>query len=225
MGTAIKILIADDQILMGEGLQTILELEEDLEVVGIALNGVQAFEMVSMCKPDLILMDIQMPVMNGLESMKLIKRDFPQIHILFLSSFVKDEYIIEGLANGASGFLLKDIRKSELIDSIYKAVSGHMILNPDISAKLSQKLAKFYALTENETTIHGLKSKHIDFTEREKELALLMIRGLNNRQIAAALSISEGTVKNYISVIYSKVGSNDRSKVILYLMELLEVIA
>jgi DNA-binding NarL/FixJ family response regulator len=216
----IKILIADDQTLMREGLKTILELEDDLQVVGTADNGKQAYEMVEEYQPDIVLMDIKMPVMDGIESTKKIKKSFPHTIILILTTFAEDEYIVEGLANGANGFLLKDIYGDKLITSIRDAAKGQIMLPAVIAAKLAARLSLLSSQAQNNIHAERLKQQGIELSEREKEIAALMVQGMNNRQIAKTLFISEGTVKNYISMIYGKIGTNERSKAILYLKEL-----
>ncbi|MED0672443.1 response regulator transcription factor [Aneurinibacillus aneurinilyticus] len=216
----IKILIADDQTLMREGLRTILDLEDDMHVVGTAGNGQETYEMVHKLMPDIVLMDIKMPVMDGIESTKKIKKKFPQTIVLILTTFAEDEYIIEGLANGASGFLLKDMQGDKLIATIRDAARGQMMLPAVIAAKLAARLSHFSSQAQSAIHTERLKEQGIELSEREKEIASLMLLGMSNRQIAKSLFISEGTVKNYISVIYTKIGTNERSKAILYLKEL-----
>lgn len=216
----ITILIADDQTLMREGLKTILDLENDMRVIGTAENGQQAYEMVREHKPDIVLMDIKMPVMDGIESTKKIKKDFPHTLILILTTFAEDEYIVEGMANGASGFLLKDMPGDKLIASIRDAVKGQMMMPAVIAAKLAARLLHVSSQARSSIHVERLKQQGIGLSEREREVAVLMLQGMSNRQIAKTLFISEGTVKNYISMIYAKIGTNERSKAILYLKEL-----
>jgi DNA-binding NarL/FixJ family response regulator len=216
----ITILIADDQTLMREGLKTILDLENDMRVIGTAENGQQAYEMVREHKPDIVLMDIKMPVMDGIESTKKIKKDFPHTLVLILTTFAEDEYIVEGMANGASGFLLKDMPGDKLIASIRDAVKGQMMMPAVIAAKLAARLSHVSSQARSSIHVERLKQQGIGLSEREREVAVLMLQGMSNRQIAKTLFISEGTVKNYISMIYAKIGTNERSKAILYLKEL-----
>lgn len=216
----IKLLIADDQTLMREGLKTILDLEEDMQVIGTTENGLEAYEMVKTLRPDIVLMDIKMPVMDGIESMKKIKQDYPETLILILTTFAEDEYIVEGLSNGASGFLLKDMPGDKLIDSIRDAAAGQVMLPAVIAAKLAARLSHFSSQAQNTIHTERLRQQGVELSEREKEIAALMLQGMNNRQIAKSLYISEGTVKNYVSMIYAKIGTNERSKAILFLKEL-----
>lgn len=220
MTKMIRILIADDQTLMREGLKTILELEDDIEVAGTPDDGKKAYEMVAEYHPDLVLMDVQMPVMDGIESTRLIKQDFPETIILILTTFAEDAYIVEGLANGASGFLLKDIHGDKLISSIRDAVRGQFMLPSIIAKKLATRLSQLSSQAQQNINTEKLRREGIEFSVREKEIALLMLKGFSNRQIAKALFISEGTVKNYISIIYSKIGTNERTKAIMYIRAL-----
>lgn len=216
----IKILIADDQTLMREGLKTIIDLEDDMKVVATAEDGKEALEKAEEHEPDIILMDIQMPQMNGIESLINIKRVNPHISIVILTTFADDEYIIEALSNGADGFLLKDMNYDKLIASIRDAITGQLMIPNVIASKLAKRLSKFNSIIENEINVVKLKKQGINFSEREREVASLIVKGFSNRKIAQELFISEGTVKNYISEIYSKLGVKDRAKAIVYLNEL-----
>ncbi|WP_078428937.1 response regulator [Alkalihalobacterium alkalinitrilicum] len=218
--TAINILIADDQTLMREGLKTIIDLEEDMKVVATAEDGQDAIEKTNEANPNLILMDIQMPNMNGIESLKRIKETHPNVRIIILTTFAEDEYIIEGLASGADGFLLKDMNYDQLIHSIREAANGQLMLPTVIATKLAKHLSKYNSIMENEMNVVKLKKQGIHLSDREREIASLIMQGTSNRKIAEELYISEGTVKNYISEIYSKLGVKDRAKAIVYLKKL-----
>ncbi|UUZ82867.1 response regulator transcription factor [Paenibacillus sp. P26] len=219
MEAAIKIVIADDQTLMRDGLQTILSLEDDMEVVGTAENGLEACELVGRLRPDVVLMDIQMPLLNGIECTKRIKKEFPDTFILILTTFAEDDYIVEGLANGAAGFLLKDMPGDKLIQSIRDCVKGRLLMPAVVAAKLAARLSYASSPKEGDFDVKRLKEQGISFKDREKHISLLMMEGKNNRQIAGPLFMSEGTVKNYVSTIYNKIGTNDRTKAILLLKE------
>ncbi|WNS75741.1 response regulator transcription factor [Bacillus sp. DTU_2020_1000418_1_SI_GHA_SEK_038] len=218
----LRIVIADDQTLFREGLQTILNLEDDMEVVGVADNGQKALEIVLKHDPDVVLMDVEMPVMNGIESTRHMKEQFPNTKVLILSTFAEDNYIVEGLAHGACGYLLKDLHADTLISSIRSAATGQFILPAPIAAKLASRLLKASEITDTPFA-HHRKPEHLieELTEREKKMANLIVKGFTNKEIAARLFMSEGTVRNYISVIYSKLGTNNRSKAILLLNDLL----
>lgn len=188
----IRILIADDQTLMRDGLKTILDLEDDMEVVGTAETGQEAYELTGALKPDVVLMDIRMPVMDGVESTRLIKRDYPDTIVVILTTFDDEEYVIQALCFGANGYLLKDMQGDKLIQSIRDAASGNMMLPARIAAKLAARLAAMSSQS------HGLQfSGKNDFSERELDIIRLMIKGFSNKQIASALCVTEGTAKNY----------------------------
>jgi len=218
----VTIMIVDDQSLMSEGLQAILSLEEDFEVVATAENGSQACELVRTHRPDLVLMDIRMPVMNGIEATKIIKTEYPSTKVIILSTFAEDDYIIEALAFGATGFLLKDMKSHQLAATIRQAVEGHYMLPPVIAGKLAERLYQFSAGLTLELSKSQMKTGEHDLTDREKEIARLMLKGWNNRQIASALYMSEGTIRNYFSKIYAKLGSSDRAGAMAVLREMFE---
>ncbi|QVK20699.1 response regulator transcription factor [Mycoplasmatota bacterium] len=208
----IKILVVDDQRLMREGLKTILEFEEDIKVVGLAENGQDALDKISLYNPDLVLLDIRMPIMNGVECTQAIKEKYPYVKVLILTTFDDDEYIIEGLRNGAEGYLLKDLTSEKLISAIKDVYGGNSIIQPEIASKIISHIT----VKRQSANLDG----QIDqLTEREIDVFKLLGKGLNNKEIAESLYISEGTVKNYISTIYDKIGIKERSKAILYAIE------
>ncbi|QYR20280.1 response regulator transcription factor [Paenibacillus sp. sptzw28] len=213
----ISILIAEDQALIREGLKTMLHLQPDFEVVATAENGEQALHLVRTHQPRLVLLDIQMPVLNGIETVKRIKGEYPDILVIMLTTFMDEAYIIDSLAHGASGFLLKDLPVQRLMTSVREAIRGELMLPSIVAAALARKLQKLQAHAE-----HPLSCPEIDLSMRELEVARRMAQFKNNRQIAGELFISEGTVKNYVSVIYSKIGVSDRMKAVRFLKNLLE---
>lgn len=210
----IRILIADDQTLMRDSLKTILDLEKGFEVIGTAADGEEAVRMVDNLSPDVLLLDIRMPVMDGVECIKAIRRKYRDMKVIMLTTFNDEEYIMEALANGANGYLLKDIEIDKLVESIRDAVSGKMIIPPTVAAKLAEGLSKINSWRNGpeKDLLPGL-------SERELEIAGMMVQGFTNKQISSALYISEGTVRNYISGIYNKIGISDRTKAVLYLKE------
>lgn len=213
----IKIIIADDQTLMREGLRTILELEDDMKVIGMANNGQEAVELVREIRPDVVLMDVRMPVMDGVQSTKKILEQFPETVVIMLTTFDEDEYIIEALANGAKGFLLKDIPGDKLIGAIRDGFRGEMMLPSSIGAKIAARLSDVSSILKRGVGSSLGEEGEIKFSQREKDIILLMIEGLSNRQISETLYLGEGTVKNYISEIYNKIGINNRQQAIIYL--------
>ena len=216
----IRIVIADDIMLMREGLRTILSLEEDMEIVGAAASAEEAIELTLALKPDLVLMDIQMPGIGGIEGIKRIMARRPDSKVLILTTFADDEYIVDGLAYGAKGFLLKDLPGDKLIASIREVHRGHHMLPAAVAAKLTARLARQPAVP------HGFdaarrRANEATLSEKEREIAELMIRGKTNKEIAAAQFMSEGTIRNYVSAIYRKIGTNDRTIAIMTLRPLL----
>ncbi|MEG1795503.1 MAG: response regulator transcription factor [Clostridium sp.] len=219
----IKVMITDDQRLMREGLKTLLDLEEDLTVVELAENGKDALEKLQSAKPDVILMDIRMPVMDGVECTKVIKQQYPRVKVIILTTFDDDEFIIEALKNGAVGYILKDLSSEKLVEVIKDAYKGNSIMQPEIAAKvISHITGSVKELKHHEVPkeIHMNTTKvinHIsELTEREGEILHLVGEGMSNTEIAKKLYISVGTVKNYISNLYSKLEIDDRSKLTLY---------
>ncbi|WP_246011195.1 response regulator [Brevibacillus nitrificans] len=212
----IRIVIADDQMLTREGLRTILDLEDDLEVVGVASNGAEACTLTEKLRPDLVILDVQMPIMDGITALKQIKQGFPQTFVLILSTFLEDQYIIDGMANGASGYLLKDMDTDKMISAIRDTVVGQFILPTAVASKLVARMSELM-LEQSSPTV---KKHHFQLTEREGEIAELIMKGYNNREIASELCIAEGTARNYISNLYRKLEVDDRVQAIVRLQAL-----
>ena len=205
----IRIIIVDDQMLIREGLMTILDLEDDLEIVALARNGEEACKLTDEHKPDLVMMDIQMPNMDGLTALQYIKSNYPSIHVLILSTFLDENYIVEAMSKGASGYLLKDIDSDKMIESIRDMMRGQLILPATVASKIVNRLL------ENVRKIHNLNwYESLNLTDREKEIALLLCQGYGNKDIASTLYISPGTVRNYISAIYQKLEVENRNQAI-----------
>ncbi len=217
----ISIMIVDDQRLLREGLQTILQSEEDLDIVGLCENGMQAVELASRQQPDVVLMDIKMPVMDGIEAMKRLKREHPSIVVLMLTTFAEDRFIIDAMAGGADGFLLKDMPSKKIVQTIHEAMSGAVMLPAPIASKLAAKLSVLSDSRADSFDEDKLKASGYSFTERERKIIMLMIDGYSNKQISSGLFMSEGTVRNYISVIYNKLGTSDRQAAVALLRKML----
>ncbi|MDA3809125.1 MAG: response regulator transcription factor [Spirochaetaceae bacterium] len=202
------ILIVDDQLLFAESLKTVLETRgEDLNIVSIASNGKEAVHMAEIHHPDIILMDIRMPEMNGVEAVKVIKERFPDIIILMLTTFDDDQYINNALKYGATGYLLKNTPPEKLISSIYAAKSGIVLISPAIIKHLTQNSSVYEQPKKIPEWLNELSN-------REKQVLKLISNGMNNKEIADELFIAEQTVKNHVSIIYSKVGTHDRMKIV-----------
>lgn len=221
----IRIVIADDQRLMRDGLHTMISLTEDMEVVGLAETGAKAVELVGLLRPDLVLMDIQMPEMDGIIATKQIRDQYPDTEVLILTTYAEDNYIIDALVYGAKGFLLKDLPGETIMSAIRDTMTGSLLMPPAIAAKLASRL-NFLSSTAPALPSNSLRTASdlgaYAFTEREKDIIVRMAEGKSNREIAAELFISEGTMRNYISIIYNKIGVNDRLKAVTLLREWLQ---
>ena len=204
----IKVLLVDDQQILAEGIKSVLESSREVEVVGIASDGARAVEKVTEEKPDVVLMDIRMPNMNGVVATKRIKEIDENIKIITLTTFDDSDYILSAINNGASGYLLKDIGATALIDAVKNAYAGDTIL----PAKIAKKITDAAAMVSSDKE-YKLK-KTFNFSEREVEIALMLSDGFTNRQIASALKLSDGTARNYISAIYLKLGVDGRTSAV-----------
>jgi len=208
----IKLLLADDQDILTEGLKLILGSEEDIEIVGTADNGKKAYELCRIRKPDLVLMDIQMPEVNGVEATAMIKKDFPNIKIIVLTTFNDDEYIYEALKNGASGYLLKDTSPGEILKAVRTVYRGGALIPSDVAVKVLDKFSQLAQKTEY---------KYIDprvelLTDREIEICRLIAEGKSNKEISEELFLSQGTVKNHITKILLKLDLRDRTQLAIF---------
>ena len=200
----IKVMLADDQKILSEGIKSVLETCPDIEVCGIAFDGLQAVEMAKTLKPDVILMDVRMPEMNGVAATRRIKESNPEIKIIILTTFDDSDYILSGINNGASGYLLKDIGSAALIDAIKNAYEGDTIL----PSKIAKKITDAAMMVSSDRQIKLKKAYGL--SDREVDIALMLADGFTNRQIAAAVKLSDGTARNYISSIYLKLGVDNR---------------
>lgn len=214
----IRIMITDDQRLMREGLKTILDLEQDMTVVQLAENGRDALNKIDEAQPDVILMDIRMPIMDGVECTGIIKQQYPSVKVIILTTFDDDEFIIEALKNGAVGYILKDLSSEKLVGAIRDAYEGNSIMQPEIAAKVIAHITGTMKEPVYNNTASKLKNTD-ELTSREKDVLQLVGKGMSNLEISKILYISEGTVKNYISNLYAKLEVNDRSKLTLYAIE------
>lgn len=205
MAEKIKVLIVDDQTILAEGIKSVLETDAEIEVVGIAADGAAAIEKCRVYRPDVVLMDIRMPNMNGVVATQRIKAEFPETKVLVLTTFDDSDYILNAINHGASGYLLKDIGSSALIDAVKNACAGDTIL----PAKIAKRIADAAKDVSSNREIRLKRA--FSLSERETEIALMMYEGFTNRQISSALKLSEGTARNYISAIYVKTGSDNRA--------------
>jgi DNA-binding NarL/FixJ family response regulator len=201
----IKIVICDDQIMVREGLKTILNTAEaGIEVVGLARDGAEALDLIPKVAPDVVLMDLKMPVMNGVQATRHIKEDYPAVHVLVLTTYDADEWVFDAIRAGANGYLLKDADQAALIIAIKDVAAGRTPVDPNVAGKLFNQVAQHSP--ERDTTLADKLSP------RELELVSLLAKGYSNAEIASRLFLSEGTVRNYLSSVFTKLGVSDRTQ-------------
>ena len=200
----IRVLIVDDQKVVTEGLRVILNSEDTLEVIGVAHNGAQAVELVSTMKPDLVLMDLKMPIMNGIHATKAIKENHPEVKVLVLTTYDADAWLFDAVRNGADGYLLKDTSREDLIQAISEVTAGKTPVDSKVAGKLFSQI--------NRTGIPGDSTIGSKLSEREKEVLKLISHGRTNAEIAESLYLSEGTIRNYVSSILEKLDVKDRTQ-------------
>lgn len=211
----IKILVVDDQEDLANEIAAILKTDETLEVVGTALDGLDALQKIAQAMPDVVLLDVRMPNMNGVVATSRIKTEYPDVKVLILTTFDDSDYILNAINNGASGYLLKDIGGDALIRAVKNAYEGDTILPSKIARRITDA-AKHVAADREIRLTRAFK-----MSDREVEVALMMYEGFTNRQISAALKLSEGTTRNYVSAIYEKTKSENRAEAIRAIKEIL----
>jgi DNA-binding NarL/FixJ family response regulator len=215
MPETIRILLVDDQRLMREGLRILLELEPGLEIVGEAGDGETALEAYAELQPDVVLMDVRMPGMDGVEATWRLREHWPEARVVILTTFDDDEYVFEGLRAGARGYLLKDVSGHDLAQAVRTVAAGGALIEPSVARKVVAEFAR--VAPPARPPDHGLPEP---LSEREIEILRLLADGLTNRQIAERLSLAEGTVKNYVTNILGKLGARDRTQAAIRAREL-----
>ena len=214
----VRVLIVDDQALMREGLRTLLDAQEGIEVVGEAEDGLDALEKVSELGPDVALVDVRMPRMNGVELAERLSAEHPRVAVVILITFDDDEYVAGALGAGARGYLLKDTPSKELAEAAIRAMRGEPVLGGQIASKvISGYLRGSERQRRQEPS--GAPANEDDLSEREVEVLNLVGSGATNAEIARALYISEGTAKNHVSRMLKKLGMRDRTRLALYAVE------
>ena len=204
----IRVLICDDQDVVREGLKAILGTDAGLHVVGTAADGAEALELIPSLKPDLVLMDLKMPMMNGVVATRHICQRYPNIKVLVLTTYEADEWVFDAIRSGAAGYLLKDTQREELITAIKDTVAGKTPVDPAVAGKLFAQVVQGTPKPRS-----ALVDK---LNEREKEILRLLAGGLSNADIAERLHFSEGTVRNYVSSIFAKLEVSDRTQAAVF---------
>ena len=207
----IRVLVADDQALMRTGFRMILDAQEDLEVVGEAIDGADAVRQFERLGPDVVVMDVRMPTMDGIEATRRLTSLEPPARVLILTTFDLDEYVYEALRAGASGFLLKDRPPEELVAAVRVVASGDALLAPSVTRRLIAEFAK--------RTPTAARDELGELTDREREVLVLIARGLSNAEIATALFVAETTVKTHVGHVLSKLRLRDRAQAVVLAYE------
>ncbi|MEM9950313.1 MAG: response regulator transcription factor [Chloroflexota bacterium] len=199
----VKILIVDDQALARDGLELIVSANADYDVIGTASDGAEALEKIETLLPDVVMMDLKMPIMNGVQATRRIREQFPDVVVLVLTTYDDDEWVLDAIRAGASGYLLKDSPREQILDAIDRVAKGETIVSSRITSKLYQFVQQ--GSPTNSTIAQEL-------TEREREILSLLANGLSNADIASRIHLAEGTVRNYVSSIFTKLDVTDRAQ-------------
>ena len=213
---AIRVLLVDDQALFREGLETLLSVHKDIQVVGQASNGQEAIEVAQQVHPDVVLMDVRMPILNGVRATRRLKKALSQCRVIVLTTFDDDEYVFDALRAGAVGYLLKDVPSARLVQAIRATARGESILEPSVAAKVIAEFTRVSSLVPSAQ----MEQLAEPLSERELEILALIARGGSNKEIADQLFIAEGTVKNHVTHILGKLGVRDRTQAALKAREL-----
>ena len=215
----IKVMIADDQELIRDSVKIVLEQNGDMQVSALASDGRECLDLIEQDRPDVILMDVRMPEVDGVQATRIIKEKYPEVSIIILTTFDDDEYVFNALKYGASGYMLKGVSVSELSSAIRTVASGGAMINPEVVTKVvklfSQMAKKGGASASTVETLGGAEL----FSRTERNIALLVGHGLSNKEIADQLSLSEGTVRNGLSSVLSKLGLRDRTQLAIWAVQ------
>jgi DNA-binding NarL/FixJ family response regulator len=217
------VLLVDDQTLVRQGIRLLLEVETDIQVVGQASNGREAVQQVETLRPDVVLMDVRMPEMDGIQATHALSERFPEVGVIILTTFDDDEIVFEGIKAGARGYLLKDVSSEEMAEAVRKVAAGGALIQPRITRKVLAEFSRMAAGGGEKAAVKPTASPQPlaePLTEREKEVLRALASGLSNREIAERLVITEGTVKNHVSNLIDKLGVRDRTQAVLKAQEL-----
>jgi DNA-binding NarL/FixJ family response regulator len=199
----IKVVIVDDQSVVCHGMKMLLDAQPNIKVVGVAYNGEEALEVIALNPPDVVLMDLKMPVMNGIQATKALREKYPTLPVVVLTTYDEDEWVVDAIRSGATGYLLKDCRTEEIIAALEGVVVGQTPVSSGVATKLFQYIQ--YGLP-------GRNPLDKDLNERELSILKLVANGLTNADIAKRLNLAEGTVRNYLTTIFSKLDVADRAQ-------------
>lgn len=213
----IKVLIADDQELIRQSLSFVLDAQNDITIVGVATNGREAIELVRKERPNVVLMDIRMPEVDGVECTKLIKSVYPEIKVIILTTFDDDEYVFGALRYGASGYLLKGVSVAELAEAVREVVRGGSIIMPGVASKALEMFAR---MARGRMQINIDEKQTAELQDNEWKIIREVGCGLSNKEIATTLCLSEGTVRNYLSSILSKLDLRDRTQLAIWAVQM-----
>ena len=217
----IRVVLADDQTLVRQGIRLLLEIEPDIQVVGQAATGREAIQQVEALHPEVVLMDVRMPDMDGVEATRQLKARFPDVSVIILTTFEDDAIVFEGLKAGARGYLLKDISSEEMAEAVRTVAAGKALIQPSLTRKVLEEFTRLATAAEPPAQPASPASPISEpLTEREKEVLRALARGCSNREIAQELVITEGTVKNHVSNLIAKLGVRDRTQAVLKAQEL-----
>lgn len=202
----VRVLICDDQTVVREGLAAILSTDPDIEVVGLAGNGKEALELALEVRPQVVLMDLKMPVMNGVQATQRLQHRSPDVRVLVLTTYADDEWVLDAVRAGAAGYLLKDTRRDDLVAAVKGTAEGRTFLDPGVAGKVMQHVASVPAAPKPT----GRQTEAL--SERELEVLELLVQGHSNPEIGRRLYLAPGTVRNYVSAILQKLGVSDRTQ-------------
>lgn len=203
----IRVLIADDQEIVREGFKRILETDPDIQVVATAVDGQEALDLIEVYNPDLVLMDLKMPRLNGVQAIRRLRESRPNLPVLVLTTYMDDKWLFDAIRSGASGYLMKDRPRIELLEAIHGTMDGDAYIDPSVAGKVLSNLASSPVIESPE--------RSYNLSEREQEILNLLAQGLSNADISQRLYLSEGTVRNYTSTLFAKLGVADRTQAVI----------